>query len=242
MSSGCRQSLACFKSWVHSPQRVLGLFPDWFAPPQPDWPAQLRLTGFLLSDHGDAVESPVPVAERPIVFTPGSANRHASRFFATAIAATALIRRRAVLVTSYRDHLPTSLPDHVEHLAWTSFPALFSGAAAVVHHAGIGTCAQGLGEGVPQLLTPMGFDQPDNALRTSRLGVGEVIPPERFTPQLVAAALRRLLSNGDVAAACARCRARVDPNAAVRCASDVIEEQYRTFRASSCSGRSDRPR
>ena len=25
--------------WWNSPTRVLGLFPDWFAPPQPDWPA-----------------------------------------------------------------------------------------------------------------------------------------------------------------------------------------------------------
>jgi hypothetical protein len=29
--------------WLHSPQRVLGLFPDWYAPPQPDWPPQVRL-------------------------------------------------------------------------------------------------------------------------------------------------------------------------------------------------------
>jgi rhamnosyltransferase subunit B len=24
--------------WWHSPQLVVGLFPEWFAPPQPDWP------------------------------------------------------------------------------------------------------------------------------------------------------------------------------------------------------------
>ena len=39
------------KSWFHSPQRVLGLFPEWFGDPQPDWPPQLRLTGFVLSDE-----------------------------------------------------------------------------------------------------------------------------------------------------------------------------------------------
>src|SRR5437870_3063584 len=83
-----------------------------------DWPPQVRLTGFLLSDHADAGELAVPVGERPIVFTPGSANRHAARFFTTAIAATARMGRRAVLVTSYRDHLPGSLPDHVEHVSW----------------------------------------------------------------------------------------------------------------------------
>jgi rhamnosyltransferase subunit B len=35
-------------SWSLSPLRVLGLFPAWFAPPQMDWPAQARLTGFPL--------------------------------------------------------------------------------------------------------------------------------------------------------------------------------------------------
>ncbi len=233
-----------FDSWFHSPQRLVGLFPDWFAPPQPDWPSQLRLTGFLLSDHGDEAQSIAPIAERPIVFTPGSANRHAARFFAAAIDATALIGRRALLVTSYRDHLPASLPDHVEHVRWASFPALFPQAAAVVHHAGIGTCAQGLAAGVPQLLAPMGFDQPDNAQRTASLGVGEVLPPDRFTPPHVAAALERLLSDPDVAAAGQRWRARIDSNAAVRRAAELIEEQYGAFSvtASSCNGRTDRPR
>ena len=29
--------------WWMSPQRVLGLFPEWFAPPQPDWRASARV-------------------------------------------------------------------------------------------------------------------------------------------------------------------------------------------------------
>jgi rhamnosyltransferase subunit B len=232
-----------FNTWLHSPQRVLGLFPEWFAPPQPDWPPQLRLAGFLLSDD-DAVKVAEPAGEPPIVFTPGSANRHAARFFTTAIAATARMGRRAVLVTSYRDHLPRSLPDHVEHVNWASFRALFRRAAAVVHHGGIGTCAQALAAGVPQVVMPLGFDQPDNALRTSRLGVADVIPPERFTPARVAAALERLLADSDVRAACTRWRDRVDSAQAVRLASDLIEEQYSVgpVKASSYSAHTDRRR
>ncbi|MES1258875.1 MAG: glycosyltransferase, partial [Acidobacteriota bacterium] len=33
-----------FDSWIHSPRMVLGLFPEWFAARQPDWPAQFRQT------------------------------------------------------------------------------------------------------------------------------------------------------------------------------------------------------
>ena len=36
-----------FTGWGNSPLRVLGLFPEWFAPPASDWPRQAALTGFL---------------------------------------------------------------------------------------------------------------------------------------------------------------------------------------------------
>jgi hypothetical protein len=42
MRLGKRQLIAAmgvvYLGWRHSPQGVLGLFPDWFAPPQTDWP------------------------------------------------------------------------------------------------------------------------------------------------------------------------------------------------------------
>ena len=34
--------------WWYSPQRVIGLFPAWYCPPQPDWPPQVVPTGFPL--------------------------------------------------------------------------------------------------------------------------------------------------------------------------------------------------
>ena len=36
--------------WMHSPQLVIGFFPDWFAAPQPDWPSHTHLVGFPLWD------------------------------------------------------------------------------------------------------------------------------------------------------------------------------------------------
>ena len=47
-----------FDRWWKSPQRVIGLFPGWFAFPQPDWPPQVRTTGFPLYDQQGAVEVP----------------------------------------------------------------------------------------------------------------------------------------------------------------------------------------
>ena len=44
--------------WWHSPARIIGLFPDWFAPPAPDWPPQTRLTGFPLYDGAGPMTAP----------------------------------------------------------------------------------------------------------------------------------------------------------------------------------------
>src|SRR5258708_32760698 len=44
--------------YAHSPQRVIGMFPDWFAPPAPDWPKQTRLTGFPLYDERGVTKFP----------------------------------------------------------------------------------------------------------------------------------------------------------------------------------------
>src|ERR1019366_4406018 len=40
--------------YIHSPRLVLGFFPEWFARPQPDWPANTHLTGFVLYEAGAA--------------------------------------------------------------------------------------------------------------------------------------------------------------------------------------------
>ncbi len=219
-----------FRSWLHSPQRVIGLFPDWFGGPQPDWPPQLRLTGFALSD---AACAPAPVEADPpgwlgedeaaIVFTPGSANRHAAPFFRAGIEAAAALGRRALLVTPYGEHLPRSLPEHVRHAAYAPFDRLFPRAAAVVHHGGIGTCAQALAAGVPQVIMPLGFDQPDNALRIARLGVGAAIAPSRFTGARVADALQHLLSSRGAAESCRRYAERIGSADAIAQTCDLIE-------------------
>ncbi len=219
-----------FKDWIHSPQRVIGLFPDWFGPPQPDWPAALRLTGFPLFDErdqaspDDELEAFLAAGDPPIAATPGSANRQARAFFEAIIAAAARLRRRALLLTRYPEQLPATLPEHVKHVAFVPFSRLLPRCAAVVHHAGIGSCAQGLAAGVPQLTMPMGFDQPDNVTRLMRLGVGGYVLPRHFTGARVAAALRPLLESPDVAAACRRCAARIAESNPVARTCDLIEE------------------
>jgi len=59
---------------------------------------------------------------------------------------------------------------------------------AVVSHGGSGTLVAALALGVPEVVLPMGADQPDNADRCEALGVGVVLDPLTATSAAIAAA------------------------------------------------------
>ena len=196
------------REWVHSPQLVLGFFPAWYGPSQPDWPPNVRLVGFPLFDEREA--SPMPPALEtflaegtpPIAFTPGSANLHARTFFEAAAEACARLGRRGLLLTRFADQVPATLSPWVMHVPFAPFGLLLPRVAALVHHGGIGTAAQAMAAGVPQLVMPLAHDQFDNAARLGRLGVAHTLLPANFRGPEVAEALHDLLASPDVARRC----------------------------------------
>jgi UDP:flavonoid glycosyltransferase YjiC (YdhE family) len=215
--------------WWHSPQRLIGLFPPWYAPPQPDWPPQLGLTGFPLFDERGLTEPPPEVLDflkggPPVVFTAGSAMRQGHAFFAEAARACRLLGRPGLLLTRYAEQLPSPLPGGVRHCPYVPFSQLLPHAAALIHHGGIGTTAQALAAGIPQLVMPMGFDQPDNAARVVRLGVGRSLPPRKFRAPAVARLLGELLGSAAVAARCREVARLFDGTDAVAESCRLIEE------------------
>jgi len=191
--------LRTFRWWL-SPQRVIGLFPKWYGPPQTDWPVQLRLTGFPLFDGrlkvglSDDVLEFLNAGPPPVAVTFGTGMQHASWLFADVVRACEQSGRRAIVLTKHPEQLPESLPSTVRHFAFAPFRDLFPRCAAVVHHGGVGTTAQGLAAGTPQLILPFAFDQPDNGVRVERLGVGTWFHPRRRSSSRVAAALDRIAS------------------------------------------------
>lgn len=185
-------------SW-NSKDRVIGLFPQWFAAPQPDWPEQTRLTGFPLFDEQGTREIPedlrafLEAGEAPVIFTPGSAMAQGHRFFAEAVKALKRLNRRGILLTPYSETVPRDLPDSIRHFSYIPFSEVLPHAAALVYHGGIGTCSQALRAGIPQLIQPMAYDQFDTLSRIRDLGVGMGLEPAKFTATRIAAVLQELL-------------------------------------------------
>lgn len=201
---GLRPVSRIYTGWNQSPQLVLGMWPEWYGAAQPDWPPRTNLVGFPLWDAHPAARLPAEAEEflaagdAPIVFAPGSANVQADDFFRTAVEACQRLGRRAILATKYPEQLPKKLPSSIKHFHFLPFSLLLPRAAALVHHGGIGTCAQGLASGVPQVVMPMAYDQLDNGLRLKRLGVGAIVRQRSFHPRQVADALEQLLTSTTV--------------------------------------------
>ena len=216
-------------AWWNSPDRVIGLFPDWFARPQADWPQQSRVTGFPRYDESDtaAVDSDLAAfldaGPPPVAFTPGTAMYHGAAFFRASVDACRRLGRRGLLVTKHTAHLPANLPPTVRHVAYAPFSRLLPRCAALVHHGGIGTTAQALAAGVPQVVTPFAHDQFDNAERVRRLGVGRTIKARRYTGRSATRALAAVLDDPAVAVACRTVAARLAGDDSVERTCDLIE-------------------
>jgi UDP:flavonoid glycosyltransferase YjiC (YdhE family) len=184
----------------HSPDLTLALFPKFLAAPQPDWPAQTRQTGFpyfdqpIAEDIADRLDRFRAAGPAPIVFTLGSSVVHIARdFYPTAARVAQRLGRRAILLTG-NNPAPPDLPPTTLALDYAPLNRVLPGAAAVVHQGGIGTCAEALRHGVPSLVIPHGFDQPDNADRLRRLGVAQVLARHRVSERNLADGLTSLLA------------------------------------------------
>ena len=143
-------------------------------------------------------------------------------FFSVAVDACNQLGCRGVLLTRYPEQLPDALPENVRHCSFAPFDLLFPQAAALVYHGGIGTMAQALAAGIPHLVMPMGHDQPDNAQRLERLGVGKTLSPKNFTVERVAEALAFLRNDSTVQARCRELAGRVNFAEALSQTCDLI--------------------
>jgi rhamnosyltransferase subunit B len=219
-----------FGKWWQSPQLSISLFPDWFAPPAPDWPANHVQCGFPLFDERDpnqplpeAIERFLSAGSPPIVFTPGSAMRFGHVFFKTALQACQNLGRRAMLLTRHPEQLPAEMPDFAAHFDYVPLSQVLPRCAALVSHGGIGTVAQGLAASVPQVVMAMSHDQFDNAARLERLDVGQMLPRPKFTPARLTSVLKCLLDDPEMPARCEAIRRRFDPQRDIECAVDAID-------------------
>ncbi len=196
------------RGWCYSPDLVIGMFPDWFGSPQLDWPANSCTTGFALFDESSNQPAPADLESflnagpPPIVFTRGSQSQGERAFFETCIEICRRSGHRGILLAPRNGSIPDSLPDCVRHYEFVPLSKVLPRSRAIVHHGGVGTAALALAAGTPQLVVPLFDDQPDNAARVQRLGVGFRLAPGAFDAVKAGDCLQELLSSDEVSKKC----------------------------------------
>jgi rhamnosyltransferase subunit B len=224
-----------FGGWMHSPQKNLGLFPEWFAKPQPDWPPQTQLTSFVYYDKQNGneelpkeLETFLSAGSAPILFTAGTAMKHADQFFLDCIEACQLLGQRGILLTGYPEQLPAELPQGIQHFAYLPFSEVLPRALALVHHGGIGTTAQAIAAGIPQVIRPMAHDQPDTAARVEKLGIGASLSPKKFNAASLAKKINSLITSQAVLDRCKAYAERINPDQSLSDTCAIIENFSRS--------------
>lgn len=192
-----------------SPFGTLALFSKEFTSSKPDWPRNTSQVGFPLFDEETTSElSPglrkfLDAGEAPIVFTLGTAIvMMATPYYEVAYQAVKKLGLRAVFLVGKKPSRipPAATTDSSIHLSeYEPFSKLFPKAAVVVHQCGVGTTAQALASGRPQILVPFAHDQPDNARRVVELGCGVSIPAGRLNTRRLVSALKQVTQSGQFA-------------------------------------------
>lgn len=221
---------------IFSPHLNLALFSRLLAQPQLDWPSNVKVTGFPLFDKDEAQTPLDPqLAEflrngtPPIVFTLGSsAVMDAGNFYKDSMLAAQQLGQRAVLLIG-RDprNRPTQpLPKEILAVEYAPYSEVFRHAAAIVHQGGMGTTAQALYSGRPMLVMPYAHDQPDNAARVVRLGVGRTIAQRLYNSQSAAKELAKLLENKQYAEQAQQVGQQLQQEDGVAQACDAIDQFF----------------
>jgi rhamnosyltransferase subunit B len=227
------------QNWTTTADMRIGAFPSWFGAAVST--GDLTVTNFLFSDdsapvgtNSTALEKFLASGSAPIVFTGGTGTHHLRDFFSSALAACEQLAARAVFLTTSADDVPQSLPCTVLHETYAPLRPLLRHAAGLVHHGGVGTCAQALRAGIFQLVMPMAFDQFDNAQRIESLGVGRTFARGRIGGARLAASIGNLRRSVLVRQRCRDVSQRLAGVDARTAIADLVETAGGTYRALEC--------
>lgn len=173
------------------------LFPREYCPPPLDWPLGLKMLSFPLPEPEGVIperlQSFLAAGPPPLAFTTGTGVHDVREFFEHARACCALLGRRGLFLSP---HLPgpESEDPAILQVEYADLGLVLPHCSLLVHHGGIGTVARALSAGIPQIVSPLKYDQPDNAHRVEALGLGARLEREHLNARSLAALAQRLLS------------------------------------------------
>jgi UDP:flavonoid glycosyltransferase YjiC (YdhE family) len=180
---------------------AIALYSDMLGGVRADYPLRTSIAGFAWFDSDDGTPPRLEpellaflaAGSPPLVFTLGSLVVHdPGPFYRESVAAARLLGMRAVLLVGTATDPAALRAADVCVCEYAPHSLVFPRAAAITHQGGIGTLAQALRAGRPQLVVPFFADQPDNAARAVRLGVARSLRPSSYAAVSAARELKLL--------------------------------------------------
>lgn len=150
-----------------------------------------------------------------------------ARFYRTSLAAVRRVGARALVIGAAPHILPDPLPAGALALPFAPFSHVYPRCAAVIHHGGVGTLAQGLRAGVPALIVPWGADQFFNGAQLRRIGAGRWMQRRFYTEARATRALGALLREPRYAERAQTIAARIAAEDGVATLCDALEEMLK---------------
>lgn len=206
--------------WWFSRRFNAMVFSELFASRQQGWPEPARIFNFLCFDGygeiSDEAETFLRQGSPPVVFTPGTAFMFGKTFFKESLAALTRLKTRGIFLAPDQASLPEHLPKDVYAAGFLPLGTVLPRCAAIVHHGGIGTLAQALKAGVPQIVRPMAFDQFDNGYRLHQKKLGTCVPVRQYTSRTLRRKLEYVLNDSTILANCKRISKSIDSEKALQ--------------------------
>jgi rhamnosyltransferase subunit B len=225
-----------YQDEIHdTPEFHLNLFPQWFAPSLHASPPRILQGDFVLHTRTPSkelapdLERFIAGGDRPVAFLFGQCAQGLRRTIEDIARHYPGPSRRAVVVTPDRTLLPEVLPEHLHWTPYAPMDTLLAACKGIVHYGGIGTIAQALKAATPQIALPFIFDQYENAIHMSRLGVGEVIPASRANAKKIIAVADRLFHSEQVRRRCESVADRFTPQDPTDAIADLLDSAARSF-------------
>jgi UDP:flavonoid glycosyltransferase YjiC (YdhE family) len=193
--------------------------------PRHEVPPALRVTGPLLWERPfDAVE--LPPGDDPLVLVaPSTSQDPGQRMVRAALAGLADQPVRVLATLNNRPSpVPLDVPDNARVVDWLSYAQTMPHCDAVVCHAGHGTVARALANGVPVVGCPSAGDMAENAARLAWSGCGVSLPRRFVTAHGVRGAVRKLLADPDYAERAGELGEWAARHDGAAVASDAVEE------------------
>lgn len=176
--------------------------------PKPfDWPDWLHVTGYWFLPQNINWQPPQELMDflhfgpPPVYVGFGSIPiRNQKKITQLVIKSLTNANRRGILQIGCTEKNNFQISDNLFQVGWIPHNWLFPKMAALVHHGGASTTANGLLAGIPSIIIPFAWDQPFWGHQVASLGVGpKPIPRNKLTLKGLTAAIRTATTNMEVA-------------------------------------------